>query len=72
MKPYGVDRKDAGCCPGHDKFPAETYSTSRSKHAQTRDTKIAHQRARARIRQEINYRYSHVRCCDFQESDDLV
>lgn len=20
MKPYGVKRKDKGCCPGHDKF----------------------------------------------------
>lgn len=54
MKPYGVDRKDAGCCPGHDKFPSDTYSTSRSKRAQTRDTKLAHGRARARARQEIH------------------
>lgn len=26
MKPYGVKRKDAGCCPGHDKYPTECYS----------------------------------------------
>lgn len=53
MKPYGVDRSDAGCCPGHDKFPSDTYSTSRSKRAQARDTKLAHGRARARSRAEI-------------------
>lgn len=53
MKAYGVDRKDRWCCPGHDKFPAETYLNCRSKWAQTRDTKIAHRRARARARAEL-------------------
>ncbi len=53
MKPYGVKRKDRGCCPGHDKFPSETYRNRRSKKAQTRDTKTAHKRARAAIRAEI-------------------
>ena len=23
MKPYGVKRKDKGCCPGHDKYSCE-------------------------------------------------
>lgn len=27
MKPYGVKRKDQGCCPGHDKFPYESYGS---------------------------------------------
>lgn len=27
MRAYGVKRKDAGCCPGHDKYPRETYKT---------------------------------------------
>ena len=25
MRAYGVKPKDHGCCPGHDKFPTETY-----------------------------------------------
>lgn len=25
MKPYGVQKKDQGCCPGHDKYPSESY-----------------------------------------------
>ena len=39
MKAYGRNRKDFGCCPGHDKFPTDNR---RSKHAQTLDTKIMH------------------------------
>lgn len=53
MKPYGVKRKDRGCCPGHDKFPKETYSTNASRKAQARDTKTAHGIERARVRQDI-------------------
>lgn len=26
MKAYGVKRKDAGCCPGHDKYPKWPYN----------------------------------------------
>lgn len=48
MKPYGVRRGDQGCCPGHDKFPGDSYSNRRSKKAQTRDTQVAHQVARSR------------------------
>lgn len=29
MKPYGVKRKDAGCCPGHDKFSSDRYNNDR-------------------------------------------
>jgi len=54
MKPYGVDRKDAGCCPGHDKFPSESYGSSRSRRAHKRANRIAHKRARARVREEIS------------------
>ncbi len=53
MKTYGVDKGDRGCCPGHDKFPRETYSNRRSVKAHRRDTKIAHSRARARVRAAI-------------------
>lgn len=36
MKPYGVKRKDQGCCPGHDKFPKETYKTTSRKARKSR------------------------------------
>lgn len=29
MKAYGVKRKDAGCCPGHDKYPKDRYRNDR-------------------------------------------
>lgn len=49
MRPYGVNpRWDQDCCPGHSRFPCETYANNRSKRAQTRDTKIAHRRERRR------------------------
>lgn len=48
MKAYGIKPKDRWCCPGHDKFPKETYRNRRSKKAHTRDTKIAHQVGRSR------------------------
>jgi hypothetical protein len=50
MRAYGVNRRDQGCCPGHDTFPVQTYRNPRSKRAQARDTKIAHQVARARAK----------------------
>lgn len=31
MKAYGVKKKDAGCCPGHDKYPSEHYKMKRTK-----------------------------------------
>jgi len=53
MKPYGVDRADAGCCPGHDKFPYGRYNSGRSRRAHSRASKVAHSRARARAKTEI-------------------
>ena len=47
MKPYGVKRKDHGCCPGHDKFPLDTYRNCKSKKARARDKQTAHGIARA-------------------------
>jgi hypothetical protein len=29
MKAYGVGKKDAGCCPGHDKYPSDQYNNDR-------------------------------------------
>lgn len=46
-------RGDCGCCPGHDTFPNETYSSRRSKKARSRDKKIEHQLVRAIHKREI-------------------
>jgi len=54
MRAYGVDRADRGCCPGHDKFPPDRYSSRRSDHAHSRARRIAHKRARARNRAALN------------------
>lgn len=54
MKPYGVDRRDQGCCPGHDKFPADSYNNRRSKKAKAETDRLAHRRARHRAKAEIH------------------
>lgn len=36
MKPYGVKKKDQGCCPGHDKYPTEFYKITRRKSTKRR------------------------------------
>ena len=53
MQPYGVDRKDRGCCPGHDKFPRDCYNSKLSIHAHAKAKRIAHKRARARVREAL-------------------
>jgi hypothetical protein len=53
MRAYGVKRNDRGCCPGHDKFPSETYRSRRSKRSRAEARRIAHKRARAWARVEI-------------------
>ena len=53
MRAYGVYRGDFGCCPGHDKFPRETYRNRRSKAAQTRDTAVAHRAERRRTKIDV-------------------
>lgn len=50
MKAFGIRRKDWGCCPGHDKFAADTYNTNASQKAHTRDTKKAHRRGRLELK----------------------
>ena len=54
MKTYGVKRKDRGCCPGHDKYPKESYNSRRSKKAHRIATKQAHRRGRALERAELH------------------
>ena len=53
MRKQGIKRKDFGCCPGHDKFPKETYNTRTSLKAKRRTDQIANQRARAWAKIEI-------------------
>lgn len=53
MKPYGVDRADRGCCPGHDKFPSNCYNNRRNSKAHAKARRIAHKRARARSVAEL-------------------
>ncbi len=53
MRAYGKGRCDSGCCPGHDRFPRQTYRNRRSKAAQTRDTKIMHRMERRRSRMTL-------------------
>jgi len=50
VRAYGVDRKDSGCCPGHDKFPPDTYANRRSKKARAKSKRISHKRERSRNR----------------------
>lgn len=54
MKAYGVDRKDSGCCPNHDKFPTDCYGSPRSHRARAKANRIAHKRARARAARELD------------------
>ena len=47
MRKEGIKRKDYGCCPGHDKFPRESYKNRLSKKAKRRTDKLANRRFRA-------------------------
>lgn len=46
MQQEGKHSMDCWCCPGHDKFPNDTYKNNRSKRARSRDKKAEHQLAR--------------------------
>lgn len=45
MKPYGLPRF-ASCCPGHDKWPVESYDSRCSMHKFRRMVKKLHRRGR--------------------------
>lgn len=53
MKTYGLRKLDRGCCPGHDRFPCETYKNTRSKRAHRRDTKLMRRIARHIAKQTL-------------------
>lgn len=48
MKPYGVKKKDIGCCPGHDKY---------SKHSNERKTKPRMRPAKKHARRKVKEIY---------------
>jgi len=50
MKGYGVERRDFGCCPGHDKFPKDSYRSRRSKKARRKGKKRSHKLARTKLK----------------------
>jgi hypothetical protein len=52
MKPYGVKPKDRGCCPGHDKFPGESYRITR-RHSVRARRRPAKKRPRQQARRAI-------------------
>ncbi len=52
MKAYGVKTKDAGCCPGHDKYPRDAYRCT-GRAARRARLRPAKRRARADGRREI-------------------
>lgn len=54
MKPYGVKRKDRGCCPGHDKYPPDRYDTKASRKAHSKARHSAHSAERARWKNQLN------------------
>lgn len=43
-------RGDCDCCPGHDKFPCETYRNRRSKKARAQGKKAEHQLVRTLLK----------------------
>lgn len=50
---YKMAKYVSGCCPGHDDFPCETYSSRRSKRARSRDIKKEHRYVRKLQRREL-------------------
>lgn len=43
----------SGCCPGHDDYPGETYSSNRSKRARSRDIAKEHQFVRTLQKRQL-------------------
>ena len=41
------------CCPGHDKYPCETYRNNRSKKARARDIKKEHKLVRTLVKRNL-------------------
>lgn len=46
-------KKINGCCPGHDEWPDETYSSRLSRKARSRDKKKEHKYVRLLRKQQL-------------------
>lgn len=47
-------RRDvSGCCPGHDVYPDDTYSSNRSKRARSRDIGKEHRYVRRKLKEQL-------------------
>ena len=54
MKPFGVRRRDRGCCPGHDKYPPDRYGCTRARRRAQQPRKTsARQAGRKEIDREL-------------------
>jgi hypothetical protein len=42
------------CCPGHDSYPSDTYSSRRSKKARSKGIKREHKYVRHLVKQELH------------------
>lgn len=69
MRKQGIKRKDFGCCPGHDKFPNETYGTRLSKKLKRRTDQLANMRARRWATRELE---KEVETLETEENEVLV
>lgn len=54
MRAYGKDRADGGCCPGHDKYPTDRYTITRTgaRRRADRPRKKAARQAARRVEEE--------------------
>jgi len=48
-----IEPHPSDCCPGHDKWPNETYRNRRSKKARSRDKKKEHRYVRRMSKKKI-------------------
>ena len=72
MRAYGVDRKDHGCCPGHDKFSLTCYASRRSQRAHAKARLIAHKRARARSHKLIRSEDAYSVWCSDTSAEEVA
>ena len=56
MKAYGKRRADGGCCPGHDKYPKETYTRKPSTASRRNMDRGRKKRARRILSADCNVR----------------
>ncbi len=53
------------CCPGHDRFPSETYNNRRSKKARAKWKRKEHQLVRQLVKRSLRKELSQLTDSDF-------